>query len=94
MTIDSVRLLTDSAAMLWRRLSQFGSLDLLARRVSCDDWLATMQSSLSTADEQAIRRDYRRLTRLLTELEMLTRSREQAITLIMDAIRQSDVASQ
>ncbi|PMP78442.1 MAG: hypothetical protein C0184_10950 [Chloroflexus aggregans] len=90
MTIDSVRLLTDSAAILWRRLSQFGSPDLLARRVSCDEWLATMQPGLSMADEQAIRRDYRRLTRLLAELEMLTRSHEQAIALIMDAIRQSD----
>lgn len=87
MTIDSLRLLTDSAAILWQRLSQFGSPDLLGQRVSFEEWLSATRPCLSSADEQAIRRDYRRLTLLITELEMLTRSREQALALIMEALR-------
>lgn len=94
MTIDSLRLLTDSAASLWRRLSQFGSPDLLGRRTPFDEWLATVKPGLSSADEQAIRRDYRRLTILLTELEILTRSREQALALILETVQQSLPAEQ
>jgi len=89
MTIDSLRLLTDSAAILWQRLSQFGSPDLLGRRVAFEEWLAATQPRLSSADEQAIRRDYRRLSILLAELERLTCSREQALALIMHAIDRS-----
>lgn len=88
MTIDSLRLLADSAANLWQRLSQFGAPDLLGRRAPFEEWLAAARPSLSSADEQAIRRDYRRLNLLLTELEMLTRSRERALALIMETIRQ------
>lgn len=94
MTIDSLRLLTDSAASLWRRLSQFGSPDLLGRRTPFDEWLATVKPGLSSADEQAIRRDYRRLTLLLTELEILTCSREQALALILETVQQSLPAEQ
>lgn len=90
MTIDSLRLLTNSAATLWLRLSQFGSPELLIQR-SFDEWLTTVRHGLSSADEQAIRRDYRRLSLLLTELEMLTRSREQALALIMDAVQLSSL---
>jgi|GEM_PF-1233412 len=91
MTIDSLRLLTNSAATLWLRLSQFGSPELLIQRSSFDEWLTTVRPGLSSADEQVIRRDYRRLSLLLTELEMLTRSREQALALIMDAVQLSSL---
>ncbi|MCS6887376.1 MAG: hypothetical protein NZQ09_04135 [Chloroflexus sp.] len=90
MTIDSLRLLAGSAASLWQRLSQLGAPDLLSRRASFEEWLTAARPGLSSADEQALRRDYRRFTLLLTELEMLTRSREQALALIQDAMRHLD----
>ncbi len=86
MAIDSLRLLAGSAARLWHQLSQFAPLEALQ---PFDEWLLAAQPHISTVDEQTLRRDYRRLTLLVSELEMLTRSREQALILIMDALAAS-----
>jgi hypothetical protein len=83
MAIDSVRLLTDSAAQLWRRLNVVRPLDAPAGASSFDEWLdAAGRQPLDQAEEQALRRDYRSLVNLLEELETLVRSRSRAIDMV------------
>lgn len=82
MAIDSVRLLTDSAAQLWRRLNVVRPLDAPAAS-SFDEWLdAASRPPLDQAEEQALRRDYRNLINLLEELETLVRSRSRALDMV------------
>lgn len=80
MAIDSVRLLTDSAAQLWRRLSAVHTLEPFGDAAYFDDWLGTnARLQLDLPEEQALRRDYRLLTNLIVDLEALVHSREQAV---------------
>ncbi|WP_129627744.1 hypothetical protein [Candidatus Oscillochloris fontis] len=85
MAIDSVRLLTDSAAQIWRGLSRYSSIEALTASECFDDWIRANrpQTPLDHADEQALRRDYRRLMTLIDEIETLVRSRSQAIRLVI-----------
>lgn len=80
MAIDSVRLLTDSAAQLYRRLSAVRPLGAAA--LPFDEWLGADSRPLDQADEQALRRDYRRLVTMIDEIETLVRSRPRALTLV------------
>lgn len=83
MAIDSVRLLTDSAAQIWRRLARFSPLEALCASESFDQWIgAAEHAALDAAEEQALRRDYRRLTNLIEEIETLVRSRARALELV------------
>jgi hypothetical protein len=86
MAIDSVRLLTDSAAQLYRGLSAVRPLDSASG--SFEQWLG--DSRLEHAEEQALRRDYRRLAQIIDELASLVRSRPRALALIHE---QADLAS-
>lgn len=78
MAIDSVRLLTDSAAQIYRRLSVVRPLDSASG--SFEQWLG--DSHLDHAEEQALRRDYRRLAQIIDELASLVRSRPRALALV------------
>ncbi len=84
MAIDSVRLLIDSAGPLWQRLSGYGSIDRLPLSDSFDDWIksTTPVPRFTGVEEQALRRDYRRLRNLLTDIETLLRSRSQTLALV------------
>lgn len=83
MAIDSVRLLTDSAAHVWRRLSAIHSLETFSGGGCFEDWLGPVTSpTFDQAEEQALRRDYHLLANLLTELGSLLHSRERAIALV------------
>ncbi|GAB4441018.1 MAG: hypothetical protein OHK0015_37820 [Chloroflexi bacterium OHK40] len=83
MAIDSVRLLTDSAAQLWRRLSSVQPLETPTAAESFDEWLGTAaHARLDHAEEQALRRDYRSLVNLIEELGTLVRSRAHALELV------------
>jgi hypothetical protein len=87
MAIDSVRLLTDSAAHVWRRLSAIHSLEAFIGGACFEDWLGPAPSPpFNQAEEQALRRDYHLLANLLTELESLLHSREQAIALVRSEV--------
>lgn len=84
MAIDSVRLLTDSAAQLWRRLNVVRPLEAPAPGASFDEWLTAAGQPVDQAEEQALRRDYRSLVNLLEELETLVRSRARALDLVRE----------
>ncbi len=89
MAIDSVRLLTDSAAQIWRGLSRYSSIEALTNSECFDEWIRTYHPHipLDRAEEQSLRRDYRRITTLIDEIETLVRSRSHAIRLV---VTQSD----
>lgn len=83
MAIDSVRLLTDSAAQLWRNLATDRPIDSLPAGASFEEWYTSShRPPLDQAAEQSLRRDYRRLLNLIEELETLVRSRSRAIELV------------
>ena len=86
MAIDTVRLLTESAAQIWQRLSPYGSIEALPSQEGFDAWLQLAQPrpSLDHTEEQALRRDYRRLCEILTEIEALVRSRPRALELVLN----------
>lgn len=85
MAIDSVRLLSDSAAQLWRRLSLVRPLETPGEAPGFDAWFAAADRiPLDPAEEQALRRDYRRLQTLIEELEVLVRSRARAVELVRE----------
>jgi hypothetical protein len=91
MAIDSVRLLTDSAAQLWRRLNVVRPLEAPAGASSFDEWMdAAGRQPLDQAEEQALRRDYRSLVTLLEELETLVRSRSRALDLVREQAAQGE----
>lgn len=78
MAIDSIRLLTDGAAQIYRRLSAIRPLESLAGPF--EQWLG--DACHDQAEEQALRRDYRRLNQIIDELASLVRSRPLAIALV------------
>jgi DNA gyrase/topoisomerase IV subunit A len=83
MAIDSVRLLTDSAAQIWRRLANISPIEELCASECFDEWIsAANRARLDQAEEQSLRRDYRRLTTLIEEIETLVRSRTRALELV------------
>lgn len=85
MAIDSVRLLSDSAAQLWRRLNLVRPFEAPDDTPGFDAWLAAPgRAPIDLAEEQALRRDYRRLLTLIEELEVLLRSRARAIELVRE----------
>lgn len=91
MAIDSVRLLSDSAAQLWRRLSLIRPIEAPDYASSFDAWIgAASPRPLDPAEEQALRRDYRRLQTLIEELATLVRSRARALDLVREQAAQSD----
>ena len=97
MAIDTIRVLSESAAHLWNRLQSYGSLERLLVCECFEDWRepevppttvsvthpATVVPATASFDEALIRRDYRRLRELLLELEMLVRSRERTMELVL-----------
>ena len=88
MAIDAVRMLTESAAKIWQRLSEFNSIETLPTCDSFEVWISHQQPrpALDQTEEQLMRRDYRRLCELLTEIETLVRSRSQAIELVRSRV--------
>jgi hypothetical protein len=88
MAIDSVRLLTDCAAQLYRRLSAVHPLG--GAGGPFDEWLGLESRQLDHAEEQALRRDYRRLVTIIDELETLVRSRPRALELVRAAVDEAD----
>lgn len=92
MAIDSVRLLSDSAAQLWRRLSLVQPLETPDDTPGFDAWIAGGHRPLDQAEEQALRRDYRRLLTLIEELEVLVRSRSRAVELVREQAAQAEPA--
>lgn len=94
MAIDSVRLLTDSAAQIWRGLSRYSSIESLTTSDCFDEWItAAAGTSLDRAEEQSLRREYRRLTTLIDEIETLVRSRSRAIDLVRVRISEDALVS-
>jgi hypothetical protein len=92
MAIDSVRLLTDSAAQLWRNLSRYSSIELLTSSDCFDDWIvAAAPPSFDKAEEQSLRRDYRRLLTLIDEIETLVHSRPRALELVRARLSEDGV---
>ena len=93
MAIDSVRLLTDSAAQTWRRLARYTPLEALTASASFDEWLGGAErAALDAAEEQALRRDYRRLLNLIEEIETLVRSRARALELVQARLSDEGLA--
>jgi hypothetical protein len=84
MAIDTVRLLSDSAGQLWRRLSLVRPLELPAEGESFEAWIAAAPGQPDQAEQQALRRDYRLLLTLIEELELLVRSRARALELVRE----------
>lgn len=85
MAIDSVRLLSESAAQLWQRLSLVHPLDTPDDTHGFDQWIGVARpAAFDQAEEQALRRDFRRLLTLLDELETLVRSRDRALALVRE----------
>lgn len=79
MAIDTLRLLTDSAAQLYAsldRLRPLGDPD-----ASFDAWRAGL-GTLDDADEQQLRRNYRRLLTMIAEIEGLVCSHATAIAIV------------
>jgi hypothetical protein len=91
MAIDSIRLLTDSAAQLYRRLSAVHPIGVDERPF--DEWFGVAGQQLDQAEEQALRRDYRRLVTMIDELETLVRSRLRALDLVREAAFSSETLS-
>lgn len=85
MAIDSVRLLTDSAAQLWRRLDQIRPLAAPGGGDGFDEWLG-VAVRLDQGEEQALRRDYRRLLNLIEDLAILVRSRPRALEMVREQV--------
>ncbi len=87
MAIDSVRLLSDSAAQIWRRLNLVHPLEIPAETSGFESWIGPGgRKQLDSAEEQALRRDYRRLQTLIDEIEFLVRSRPRALELIREQL--------
>ena len=84
MAIDSVRLLSDSAAQLWRRLNLVRPLDTPGADDCFERWIGPAPIQLPQADEQALRRDYKRLLTLIEEIETLVRSRDRALAIVRE----------
>jgi hypothetical protein len=84
MAIDSVRLLSDSAAQLWRRLSLVRPLETPSNDDCFEHWIGAAPAELDQAEEQALRRDYRRLLTLLEEIAILVRSRDKALAIVRE----------
>ncbi|MEI7769609.1 MAG: hypothetical protein WCI67_06455 [Chloroflexales bacterium] len=95
MAIDSVRLLTDSAAQLWRGLSRYSTIESLTASDCFDDWIGVSAPAvaLDRAEEQSLRRDYRRLITLIDEIETLVRSRPRAIALVRARFAEDTISS-
>jgi hypothetical protein len=92
MAIDSIRLLTDSAAQLWPRLAGYGPIDTLLNSSCYDEWIiiAARSADIPLADQQLLRRDYRRMCNLIDEIETLVRSRSRALELVQARIAEED----
>lgn len=84
MAIDSVRILADSAGHLWQRLDTYGPLDIIPTGNGCDDWLREISQvrPLNRVEELQLRRDYSRLYCLLTQIEILVKSKSRAVELV------------
>lgn len=94
MAIDSVRLLTDSAAQIWRGLRHYSNIESLTASDCFDEWIGSAgpRAPLDRAEEQSLRREYRRLTTLIDEIETLVRSRTRAIDLVRTQIVEDTLA--
>jgi hypothetical protein len=83
MAIDSLRLLIDSAALVWRRLQRYGSIEGLLDSACFELWLsAASGSQLDAAEEQEVRRDYRRMIELMSDITALLHSRSEACRIV------------
>lgn len=83
MAIDSARLLADSAAQIYRRLPPIQPLEGLD--LPFEEWLGALVPT-EPAEEQALRRDYRRVRTLIDELTILVCSRSQALALVRTSV--------
>lgn len=81
MSIDSARLIRDSAAQIYWRLHHIHPLDDAG--LEFDEWLAGADLP-DRAELQALRREYRCLMHLLDELAALVHSRTRALDLIRE----------
>jgi hypothetical protein len=93
MDINTVRLLTDSAAQCYRRLSAVHPVEGVGV-ASFDEWLGAGIGQLDHAEAQALRRDYRRLVTIIDEIETLVRSRPQALNLVRERAAVADADAQ
>lgn len=77
-------MLTDSAGLLWQQLSAVGRIEDLPRSDCFDEWVGcdAHPAGLEPIEAQKLRRAYRRLHTLLTELETLVQSRGRALELV------------
>lgn len=91
MAIDTPRLLTDSAAHLWRRLQIYAPIENIITSTCYEDWIGTT-SPHDTLEDQALRRDYRRLSNLLIELSRLVSSNERALALVRSRVAEEEEA--
>lgn len=89
MAIDSIRLLTDSAAQLYRRLSALRPIE--GAGGPFDDWAGTSARQLEPIEEQSLRRDYRRLVTIIDEIETLVCSRPRALELVRERAAAPDL---
>lgn len=89
MAIDSTRLLTDSAAQLWRRLQHYAQIEALPSSSCYEDWIGTTPPS-DPLEDQALRRDYRRLHNLLIELATLVAGHAHALELVRERVLEAE----
>lgn len=84
MSIDSVRILTDSTRNLWYRLGRYGTLESLSMSNSFDDWIcgSTCLDTLNQTEMLQLRRDYVRFSQLFAQIEALVHSKWRALALV------------
>ncbi len=84
MTINSMRILVDSASQLWQRLATYGMADLLDTSSEDDACLRTMidLAALPQIEALQLRRDYHRFYHLLHQIEALGYSKAVALELV------------
>lgn len=92
MTLDSIRILSVSAGQIWQRLGNYGTLETLPSSPDFEHWCCNTENtgSLNQIDELQLRRDYRRLYRLLSQIETLVHSRSLALELVRSRAHETD----
>lgn len=89
MTIDSMRILLESASQIWQRLATYGLAHLLDTNSEDDAGLRTMIDLVTPNEIEALqlRRDYHRLYHLLHQIEALGYSPAVALELVRTRAR-------
>ena len=94
--LDTIRMLTDSAAHLWQRLDQYAPLDNFPQRGTFSDWLAGAVPNLhlDIAEEQQLERDYRRLCSLVDQLAQLLRDEADVLAAVHARLAEQELSDQ